>query len=428
MVDDAGKKLETFTEQVINTITELKQQTQTKLDVLRQELEQLLSDQTTSLTKELNEAKLVLEKTKRATTDSNNPSQQIVCSSLAVIVTHTCLEVNKRLECPDITNISFLPHFTHEKLFGSLLTYTSLGEFKALHRVKLDNATQTIKVEEVTRNIVVTKAGPYTITKVEAVNINLTGDKSGSVIYESCSLQDGTILLADYTSVCIKRVSPLATSLSDSLKLPDAPLAICNINEQEAVVTLYTKQQVQMISLGPTMKATQSFKVDFYCRGIAYHGAELFITDSTTVYVYNLTGKRLRQFSRDHNSGLCMFSHIYNIAVSASGRVVFIADGNNGLIAVDSTSGCKVWQYNAGDLVNASGVCIDGCGSVFVCGSDSHNVLQFNETGERLGEIVSQTDGVVYPLSVCFDKTKSTLVVAKQDGRNALLRFSLART
>ena len=101
---------------------------------------------------------------------------------------------------------------------------------------------------------------------------------------------------------------------------------------------------------------------------------------------------------------------------------------HNGLIAVDSASGCKVWQYNAGDLVNASGVCTDGCGSVFVCGYNSHNVLQFNETGERLGEIVSQTDGVVYPLSVCFDKTKSTLVVEKQDGRNALLRFSLART
>ena len=97
------------------------------------------------------------------------------------------------------------------------------------------------------------------------------------------------------------------------------------------------------------------------------------------------------------------------------------------MIAVDIASGCKVWQYNAGDLVNASGVCTDGCGSVFVCGCDSHNVLQFNETGERLGERYSQTDGVVRPLSVCFDKTKSTLVVAKEAERNALLRFTLTR-
>jgi len=59
---------------------------------------------------------------------------------------------------------------------------------------------------------------------------------------------------------------------------------------------------------------------------------------------------------------------------------------------------------------------------------NSQNVLQFNETGERLGEIVSQTDGVVCPFSVFFDKTKSTLVVATEDERNALLRFSLART
>ena len=68
-IDNGGKKLETFTEQMIDTATSLKQQTQAKLDALKQELKQKY--QTTSLTNELSDAKLVLEKTKRATTDSN---------------------------------------------------------------------------------------------------------------------------------------------------------------------------------------------------------------------------------------------------------------------------------------------------------------------------------------------------------------------
>ena len=97
------------------------------------------------------------------------------------------------------------------------------------------------------------------------------------------------------------------------------------------------------------------------------------------------------------------------------------------MIAIEKTTGREVWQYNADYLETVIDVCIDGCGSVFVCGYISNNVLQFNETGERLGEIVSQTDGVVRPLSVCFDTTRSTLVVTKDKERNELMRYSLTR-
>jgi len=148
-----------------------------------------------------------------------------------------------------------------------------------------------------------------------------------------------------------------------------------------------------MISLGQTMKAMRSFKVDLDCCGIAYHDGELFIANTTSVYVYDITGTKLRKLTRNKR-GVTLFSNIYNLAVSASGRKLFVADTNNGVVAVDSKTGRKVWQYKADDLVNASDVCIDGRGSVFICGGNSHNVLEFSEEGERLGETVRKEVGV----------------------------------
>ena len=418
MVDNAKKELDTFTQQIINTATTLKQQTQLNLDALRQELEQVLTDQTTSLVKELSGAKTVLEKTKQAITDSNNPSQQIVCSSLAAIATHRIMGVNKRLKCPDISDIVFKPHVTHAKLFGSLLNYHSMGDFKAVYRVNHGNAT-SVKVEETSREKVIPKTGPYTLQTEEKVNIKLEGDKNDTYIYGSCSLHDGTILLADYHNSCVKRLSPPSSSPSDSLPLPFPPWAICNIDEQEAAVTLPTNTQVQMFSLGQPMKTTRSFKVDRTCRGLAYHGGELFITEGKTVHAYSLTGRRLRLFFGVSNN-VRLFTNIRNVAVSAGGDMLFVVDWFNGLIAVDSTTGRKVWHFKTDDIVNASGVCIDGRGSVFVCGFYSHNVLQLNEDGERLGETVNT---VTCPRALCFDTLRYTLVVAKDHERNELMKF-----
>lgn len=119
-----------------------------------------------------------------------------------------------------------------------------------------------------------------------------------------------------------------------------------------------------------------------------------------------------------------MFSDIRNIAVNDSGRVLFVADWNKGLIAVKEETGRRMWWYTEDDLVNATGVCVDEIGGVFVCGYNSHNVLQFNESGQKIGEIVTRTCGIARPCSVCFVRGSSTLVVT-QWGNNAFMQYQL---
>ena len=55
MVENARHNIETFVQQLVDTIdkmTELKQKTQPKLDALEQELKRAFTEQTTALTKE----------------------------------------------------------------------------------------------------------------------------------------------------------------------------------------------------------------------------------------------------------------------------------------------------------------------------------------------------------------------------------------
>ena len=178
-------------------------------------------------------------------------------------------------------------------------------------------------VEEEKCSIDVPQTGPYRIVKIEILNITVSRDILDSWILGSCSLQNEKILLADNLNTCVSRLS-LATSTSDNLKLPDKPWAVCYINEQEATVTFPDTRQVQIISIGQTMKTTRSFNVDFECFGIAYHDEALLIAGKATIYVYNLTSQRLRHFSMGNN-GRRLFSEINNLTVSSTGHLLFIA-------------------------------------------------------------------------------------------------------
>lgn len=402
VVDSAGKQLEIYTDQLINIATELKQKTQDRLDFIRNEFESVLSKQTNFLEKVHSAARGILQKTTHANSKCNNKSQQIVCSRLAAMATKKCEGVNKSLDCPDVGKISFQPHMTCQELFNMLFKYNSLGEFILLPRRK-----QTVNT-------------PCKSIQTQTATVKVWADKLKCHLSGSCTFQNGTILLADYNNGRLKRLSPPATSASDCLQLPGRPWSVVLINQVEAAVTLSDLKQVHIIALGATMKTTGTILLDFECRAITYSNNELFISDKKTVYVYTVPGKLLRYISRD-KAGHTLFSYIHNMAVGEDGRLLFIADWQEGLVTVERRTGRMVWRYSEKDLRRATGVCVDGRGSVFVCGCFSDNIIQLSESGEKIGEIVIRAGGNAWPQSVCFDADLSNLVVTL-DGNVVLLK------
>lgn len=282
VVDDAKKQLDVYSDLLIKSVTQLKQNTQARLDSISNELESVLFEQSKVLNMGVATAKDVLQKVTHANTKSNNKSQQFTCSNLAAITAQNCEAAISSFECPDLREILFEPHVTCEDFLNLVFKNNSLGDF-FLQPWPKENACVL-----------------YTILKKTTTRIKEISDNTRYCdVTGSCTLQDETILLADYNNASLKRILPGFKSESDSLKLSGDVWSVAVINQNEVAVTLPDQKQVMIIALDTKMKTKRTLKLDFVCRGITHYNNELFISSDKTVYVYTLAGKVLGQFSAD---------------------------------------------------------------------------------------------------------------------------------
>lgn len=113
-----------------------------------------------------------------------------------------------------------------------------------------------------------------------------------------------------------------------------------------------SKRQEQIVELNEVMKVTQVVKFDFDCLIVVQNDAgELYVSD--------------KKVCLHKHSKWELFSAIYNMTMSDSCHMLFVADGTNGLIAVDVKTGDWVWNYTEEDLKFPSGVCNGGNGDLF---------------------------------------------------------------
>ncbi|KAH3795149.1 hypothetical protein DPMN_148696 [Dreissena polymorpha] len=68
------------------------------------------------------------------------------------------------------------------------------------------------------------------------------------------------------------------------------------------------------------------------------------------------------------------------------------------------------------ELQSPQGVHVTPAGQVLVCGYASNTVIQVDREGKKkLATIASQTDGMSYPKSVCYNTITDQIIVAIND-------------
>ncbi|KAH3811973.1 hypothetical protein DPMN_140392 [Dreissena polymorpha] len=61
-------------------------------------------------------------------------------------------------------------------------------------------------------------------------------------------------------------------------------------------------------------------------------------------------------------------------------------------------------------------------GQVLICGMESNTILQVDRDGkQRMAEVVTEEDGVHWPISVCYRKNKESLIVGMKDNENIMV-------
>jgi sugar lactone lactonase YvrE len=193
----------------------------------------------------------------------------------------------------------------------------------------------------------------------------------------------------------------------DHVDLPGKPYAVCLASPAEAITSLREEKQLQFITIDKKLKVSRLMKIGVSCYGVACNNGEIFVAciggqyeNRPQLRVYNMSGRLLRVFERDPE-GIPIFSSPRNLEISPDGTMIHITDRESGVITM-GLYGKILSKYKRPDLESPRGIAVDPDGNIFVCGQNSHNVIQLNAAGEEAGVVIKDRTRFYRPQSVCF--------------------------
>lgn len=273
--------------------------------------------------------------------------------------------------------------FMADRMLENLLsTMTSLGEF--------GDDTHSYKAQfEGEHNIAVSS------------DQGSSEDNTGSVC-----LPDGKVIL---TATHHKRLKLLSTTyrVIDHVDLPGKPYDVCIASPDEVVTSLREEKLLQFVTIDKKLKTSRVMKIGVSCYGVECHNGEIFVAcvggqyeNRPMLRVYNMSGRLLRVFERDEDRTQ-IFSSPRNMVLSPDKTMLHVTDREYGVITI-GLFGKVISRYKSTELDSPRGITVNPDGDIFVCGQNSHNVMQINAAGEEIGNVIKDKARLHRPQSVCY--------------------------
>jgi hypothetical protein len=231
-------------------------------------------------------------------------------------------------------------------------------------------------------------------------------------IVSACLTGDGSIILSDRLNKNLKRLDDSTFAVSEVYQLREAPLQVCTIRQTEMAVCLPLINTVEFVSIGNKLSKSNELKTDFMCYAIAYSSGYLYISDSrTSVYVYNLSGIKIKQFCID-NSGYIQASDIRSLAVNKSR--IYVTDSKKGLIILDK-DGASTGIVDGPKVKGAHGCSFTSSGYLLVDDNGS-GILQYGDNDKFIGKMIKATHTYKHKdasrLTMCCNKQMTKMILA----------------
>ncbi|XP_053376605.1 uncharacterized protein LOC128547598 [Mercenaria mercenaria] len=248
---------------------------------------------------------------------------------------------------------------------------------------------------------------PYTASLIGEYNCKTNTCSSQCLIFDCCVLDNGHVLITDYNNQKLKRLDS-TYKLKDYCHI-DTPFGVCQTEPNDVAVSSWDGMKICLVNVGNNMTLKRSFNVGVHCRGIVHHKGELFVACGpfqgveNTVKVYDLYDRLLRTLQYNVSS-------ITHMSMKYDGSNIVLAENKKGLVKLNR-QGEKTSEFSDPCLKFAFGVCGSTSGDLFVCCKDSNNVVQFDKDGERIKEILTETDGIKSPVSVTFLNAPKRLIL-----------------
>ena len=252
------------------------------------------------------------------------------------------------------------------------------------------------------------------------VNVRMSDDKKHPMIIGCAVMPNDNIILCDFLNQKIKLLDP-SMALKDSLDLP-GPLNVSVVDDNNVIVTLPDKKQLQYVQIFPSMKKGRVLQMDRPCFGV------VVVEDSIFVFCHNNPGDgEVRVLDKQGNikrrlgvtntwlvpikKPTFLFSEPDCITVNRAGDKVFVSDYGNHTVTCMTVDGSNIYTYKNIDLRCPTGLYCDDNDNILVCGYGSNNIQMIDAGGHKAGTVVTAKDGLRRPESIAFRKSDNTLIV-----------------
>ena len=263
------------------------------------------------------------------------------------------------------------------------------------------------------------------------VNVRLADDKKYPDITGCVVMPNGYIVVCDDNNGKIKLLDN-SLSLTDSLKLSSRPWDISVIDDNNAIVNLPPKKQLQYVQVFPQLRAGHVIQLDSQCWGVGVSGQEIYVSchnnyNSGEVRVLDKQGNLKRRLGVD-KVGSCLFSAPTYITVSTAGDKVFVSDWYTQTITCMKLDGSIIYQYKDKDSWGPHGLYCDDGDNILVCDHYrySNNIKVIAADGKNYGTVLSYQDGLERPASIAYRKSDDTLVVGCY-GLNPMFAYQVSQ-
>ena len=253
-----------------------------------------------------------------------------------------------------------------------------------------------------------------TVKSSSSVKINMPGDSTCSNISGCTFMPNGDVVLCDRNNRSIKLLSNTFT-IKERLHLDSPPWDVSPVNGSSVMVTIYSKNQSQLIQVMPSLKIDRSINVGRKCWGVQVVEDLIYVTchncpGEGEVLILDMNGTVTHRLGQPDKKPSMLFSPFY-ITICPSTRYMFVSDSSTATVSCLFSDGTVVYQYTDQGLRSPAGVCVDGGGNVIVCGWFSDNVQVIRADGTKCCTLLTSQDGVSKPFPVAYRESDNTLIL-----------------
>ncbi|CAC5385485.1 unnamed protein product [Mytilus coruscus] len=238
--------------------------------------------------------------------------------------------------------------------------------------------------------------------------------RNAEIYISGCAtLPNGHLLIANNTNANhLIEYSDTGEHIRD-IPVSGMPFDITVIDPQRIIVTYANTKFIEIMNSN-TFNIEKKITLQNSCLGISIEDGRLYvISGNSTIQVLDLLGRQLETLKIESNSVLY---------ITTSRDRIFYTDVDKNIVHCCSLKGEELWRFKSDSITYPYGVAVDNDNNVYVVGFDSLNLTIIQKDGKDSKTLLTESDGLVNPTSLYYDKEKRTLLIFNLRGKVALYK------